>query len=79
MIQTLHLLLVKKQFPNKFITTVAPPHCLHSNELIQAASNKSKIRLKHLERCLLPKFITDASKLIKITRPKEYTSFVLHK
>jgi len=51
-----------------------PPYCYHSNELIKASSDKSKIRIKHLERCLLPEVVTDSSKLIKIKRPKEYSS-----
>ncbi|NGX32747.1 MAG: 6-hydroxy-3-succinoylpyridine 3-monooxygenase HspA [Candidatus Anoxychlamydiales bacterium] len=66
--------LVKKLFPKKCITTIAPPYCYHSNELIKASSDKSKIRIKHLERCLLPEVVTDSSKLIKIKRPKEYSS-----
>jgi uncharacterized LabA/DUF88 family protein len=65
--------LIRNRFPNKIITTVAPPNCYHSNELIQASSDKSKIKINHLERCLLPEILTDASKLIKIKRPKEYS------
>ncbi len=64
--------LIKKRFPNKIITTIAPPNCYHSNELIQASSNKSKIRIRHLERCLLPEVVTDSSKIITVTKPKEY-------
>ncbi len=69
--------MVRKRFPEKCITTVVPPNCLHSNELIRASSDKTKIRVEHLERCLLPEVVTDASRLISISRPKEYAPAVL--
>lgn len=69
--------MIRKRFPEKYITTVAPPHCLHSNELIKASSDKTKIRIEHLERCLLPSVVTDASRLVSISRPKEYEPTVL--
>ena len=64
--------LVRKQFPQKRITTIAPPHYFHSLELIVASSDKTKIKTKHLERCLLPPVVTDASRLISVNRPLEY-------
>lgn len=66
--------MVRVRFPDKCITTVAPPNCLHSNELIQASSDKTKIRIDHLENCLLPAIVTDASRLISIACPKEYAA-----
>ena len=69
--------MIRKRFPEKCITTVAPPHCLHSNELIKASSDKTKIRIEHLERCLLPTVVTDASRLVSVSRPKEYAPAVL--
>jgi uncharacterized LabA/DUF88 family protein len=64
--------LVRLRFPIKRITTIVPPHRYHSNELIRASSDKSKIRVEHLERCLLPENMSDASGLITIRRPQEY-------
>ncbi len=69
--------MVRSRFPEKDLTTVAPPHCYHSNELIRASSSKTKIRIEHLERCLLPAAVTDASRLVSISRPKEYTPAVI--
>lgn len=62
--------MVRSRFPEKRITTVAPPHYFHSNELIQASSDKTKIRIEHLERCLLPPFVSNAS--LSVNRPNEY-------
>ena len=64
--------MVRKRFPNKRITTVAPPNYYHSNELIKVSSDKARIRIKHLERCLLPAVVADASRLISVFRPLEY-------
>lgn len=64
--------MVRKCFPQKRITTVSPPHYFHSRELIQASSDKTKVRVEHLERCLLPPIVTDASRLISVPRPIEY-------
>ncbi len=64
--------MVKERFPEKRITTVAPPQCKHSNELINASSDKTKINIQHLERSLLPAVVSDASRLISVSRPLEY-------
>ena|ERR1700722_4906471 len=64
--------MVRNYFPQKRITTISPPHYFHSRELIQASSDKTKVRIEQLERCLLPSVVTDASKLISILRPPEY-------
>ena len=64
--------MVRKLFPTKRVTTVAPPHYFHSRELIQVSSDKTKIRMEHLERCLLPPVVTDAFRLISVSRPHEY-------
>lgn len=69
--------MVRKNFPQKQITTVAPPHQFHSRELIQVSSDKTKVSLDHLERCFLPTVVTDASRLISVSRPIEYTPKVL--
>ena len=65
--------MVRKYFPQKRITTVSPPHYFHSRELIQASSDKTKVSVEHLERCLLPPIVMDASRLITVRRPSEYT------
>lgn len=64
--------LIRRNFPNKSITTVVPPNSRHSNELIQVSSEKAKITVSHLERCLLPCTIYDKQRKIVTTRPKEY-------
>lgn len=64
--------MVRDRFPEKRITTVAPPHSVYNNELIKASSDKTKIRIEHLERCLLPLVVSDRSGLISVSRPHEY-------
>ncbi len=64
--------MVRKHFPQKRITTVSPSRYYHSQELIQASSDKTKVRVEHLERCLLPPIVTDASRLVSVFRPPEY-------
>jgi uncharacterized LabA/DUF88 family protein len=64
--------MVRSRFPEKRITTIAPPNYYHSNELIQVSSDKARIRLEHLEQSLLPLLIKDSSGLIAISRPEEY-------
>jgi len=63
--------MVKMYFPEKRITTVAPPHYFHSRELIQVSSDKTKIRTTHLERSVLPEIVSRG--LISIKRPLEYS------
>lgn len=57
---------VRKRFPQKRITTIAPPNYYHSNELIQVSSDKARIRLEHLEKSLLPSLVKDTSGLCSI-------------
>lgn len=64
--------LIRKRFPNKRITTIAPPNYYHSNELIQASSDKARIRVEHLEQALFPAIVENSSGLA-IHCPKEYT------
>lgn len=47
--------MVRECFPQKRITIVTPPQCYSSYELLQVASDKTKIRVDHLERCPLPR------------------------
>jgi uncharacterized LabA/DUF88 family protein len=69
--------MVRQYFPHKRITTVAPPHYFHSRELIQASTDKTKVRINHLERCLFPPIVADASRLISVVRPIEYAPSTL--
>jgi uncharacterized LabA/DUF88 family protein len=64
--------MARTRFPEKRITTVVPPNFYHSNELIKVSSDKTKIRVEQLERSLLPPIVTDASRLISVSRPVEY-------
>lgn len=64
--------MVRKRFPQKTVTTIAPPNYYHSNELIRVSSDKARIRPMHLERAILPVLVKDASGLISISRPEEY-------
>jgi uncharacterized LabA/DUF88 family protein len=64
--------MVRSRFPDKRLTSVAPPNAFHSIELLQASSDRSKIRIEHLERCQLPPVVYDASRLISASRPHEY-------
>lgn len=66
--------MVRSRFPQKKITTISPPHYFHSIELIEASSDKSKIRIKHLERSLLPEIVSDPSGLVSVSCPQEYKS-----
>jgi len=64
--------MVRSHFPKKNITTIVPPHYMHSNELIKASSDKAKITVAHLQRCLMPENIFDAGGNHTATRPLEY-------
>ena len=65
--------LVRKRFPEKRITTIAPPNYYHSNELIQASSDKARIRSEHLEQALFPALVRDSTGL-SINCHQEYTA-----
>jgi len=69
---------VRKRFPQKQITTIAPPNYYHSNELIQVSSDKARIRPEHLEQSLLPTHVKDVSGLTSISRPEEYAPGLAH-
>jgi len=69
--------LIRRRFPNKRITTVAPPNYYHSNELIRASSDKARIRVEHLEQALFPAIVKSSSGLI-VRCPREYTAEVVY-
>ncbi|MBS0615291.1 MAG: NYN domain-containing protein [Verrucomicrobia bacterium] len=68
--------MVRQIFPEKRITTVVPPLRRHSNELIAVSSDKTKVRIDQLERCLLPLVVRDASGLISVSRPHAFMPHV---
>lgn len=70
--------MTRKRFPERRITTIAPPNYYHSNELIKVSSDKVRIRVEHLERSLLPPVVTDASRFISVSRPSEYAPKTVH-
>lgn len=63
---------VREDFPNKFVTVVAPPHRGHSAELVEAATDKAKITVEQLGACLLPDVVTDVAGNVIARRPLEY-------
>ncbi|MBI2811919.1 MAG: NYN domain-containing protein [Candidatus Melainabacteria bacterium] len=63
---------VLERFPNKKITIVAPPLSRQCNELLKVATDKAIIKQSHLERCLLPRVVYDASRIVSANRPMEY-------
>jgi uncharacterized LabA/DUF88 family protein len=66
--------MVKKEFPSKQITIVAPPLMGHSTDLLNACDAKQKIKPKKIMSCLLPEKILDTSGEIVATRPSEYAT-----
>jgi hypothetical protein len=64
--------MVRARFPEKEMYIVAPPHLGHSNDLIQVAHGKRKIKKPQIERCLFPDQITDGQGNVIAVRPKEY-------
>ena len=64
---------IRADFPTKELTVVAPPsRSGHSTELIAASTSKATIKVRQLERCLLPEVVTDAGGNIAARRPKSY-------
>ena len=64
--------MVRARFPEKEMYIVAPPHLGHSNDLIQVAHGKRKIKKPQIERCLFADQITDGQGNVIAVRPKEY-------
>jgi len=66
------LRLIRGRFPLKKIKIIAPPGRLHSKELGGIATHRASIKTEHLERCLLPQTVADASGMTMATRPRDY-------
>lgn len=64
--------LVLANFPEKRVTTIAPPCFVHSNELIRVSSAKAKIQVKHLERCRMTELIYDSEGHLVASCPDNY-------
>jgi uncharacterized LabA/DUF88 family protein len=64
--------MVKMQFPEKEIFIVAPPHLGHSNDLIQVADGKQKIKKTQIAESLFPASVQDRVGNVVATRPLEY-------
>jgi len=57
---------------HKPIKVVTPPNRRHSAELTKAASEKAKIKIGHLVRCLFNEVVYDADGNLVVRRPVEY-------
>lgn len=64
--------MVRKEFPQKEIIIVAPPHLGHSVDLLNVASSKKKISKRQIERCLFPEVITNKVGELVASRPSKY-------
>ena len=64
--------MVRMQFPKKQIYIVAPPHLGHSNDLIQVADGKQKIKKQQIEESLFPSSVQDHKGNVVAIRPPEY-------
>jgi len=66
--------LLKEIFPDKTVKVICPPGRRHSKELGTIASKLAKIKVIHLEECLLPESLATHTGLV--TRPKAYEAAV---
>lgn len=64
--------MVQADFPKKKFKLVTPPGRRHSKELGSLANKLVRIKEFHLQRCLLPASIVEASGTVIVTRPPKY-------
>lgn len=64
--------MLRKRFPRKGLTLVAPPLAGHSTEMISWATGKTKIRKEHVEASLLPAEVRGPTGSIVARRPATY-------
>ena len=65
--------MVRHNFAANNVTVVAPPHLGHSNDLIQVASAKQKIKKTQIAESLLPQYVMSGDpETVVATRPAEY-------
>lgn len=65
--------MVRTNFSDKYVTSIVPPHYKHSNELKNVSSDKAKITIANLERCLMPERIYSSDSQLMAIRPEEYS------
>ena len=67
--------MLRAEFPTKGVTVVAPPNRGHSTELLSMVPPplKAKIRIRHLDRCLMPEIVQDPGGNVVAIRPENYT------
>jgi uncharacterized LabA/DUF88 family protein len=63
---------VRNRFPQKKLKVIAPPERMHSKELWAIATHRASITKVHLEQCLLPQRLFDASGGVLATRDPSY-------
>lgn len=63
---------VRSRFPQKKLKVIAPPERMHSKELWAIATHRASITRTHLERCLLPQRLYDASGAVLASRDPSY-------
>lgn len=63
---------IRKKFPGKKLKVIAPPERMHSKELWAIATQRAKITKTHLERCLMPQRLYDASGATIASRDPKY-------
>jgi uncharacterized LabA/DUF88 family protein len=64
--------LVREMPKHRSVKLIGPPGRAHSKELYAATNKQSKVLPFHLERCLLPAEVYDASGALVARRPAEY-------
>lgn len=64
--------MVRKEFPDKDVIVVAPPHLGHSVDLLGVASGKKKITKSQIERSLLPALVEGVDGKVVARRPANY-------
>jgi uncharacterized LabA/DUF88 family protein len=64
--------MVRAEFPQKEIVTVAPPFLAHSQDLLGVCNSKKKITPKQVRDCLLPQRVLNADGSVAAVRPTKY-------
>jgi hypothetical protein len=63
---------IRTRFPEKKLKVIAPPERMHSKELWAIATHRASITKAHLDSCLLPQRIYDASGAVLASRDPSY-------
>ena len=62
----------RRRFPNKKITSVAPPNRRHAGAIAQYANQKIALKKTQLEKCLFPEKIMKTDGRLVAERPAQY-------